>query len=81
MRSIIPCLAGLATLVGTAGAGDGAKDLWVARPVIRPEVPAGRTDSPNPIDAFLARGAAGRRGEAGRPGRSGHAPPPGDAQT
>lgn len=50
-------LAGLAILLGFAAAakaGDGAKDLWVAQPVVRPEVPAGRTDSPNPIDAFVA---------------------------
>ncbi|HZL55648.1 MAG TPA: DUF1549 and DUF1553 domain-containing protein [Bryobacteraceae bacterium] len=28
--------------------------LWVLRPVVRPEVPAGVTNSTNPIDAFVA---------------------------
>ncbi|HEV2972601.1 MAG TPA: DUF1549 and DUF1553 domain-containing protein [Pirellulales bacterium] len=28
--------------------------LWVLKPVVRPEVPAGLTQSPNPIDAFVA---------------------------
>ena len=35
--------------------GDEA-DLWVLRPVARPEVPAGLTASKNPIDAFIAAG-------------------------
>ena len=57
VRSIPRRLAGLVVLLVPAApalAADWPKDLWVARPVIRPEVPAGRTDSPNPIDAFLA---------------------------
>ena len=57
MRSISRCLAGLAVLLAPtipAVAADGAKDLWVLKPIARPEVPATRTDSPNPIDAFLA---------------------------
>lgn len=29
-------------------------DLWVLKPVVRPEVPAGVTQSTNPIDAFIA---------------------------
>jgi hypothetical protein len=29
-------------------------DLWSLQPVIRPDVPAAVTDSPNPIDAFVA---------------------------
>ncbi len=30
------------------------KTLWVLKPVVRPEVPAGVTQSTNPIDAFIA---------------------------
>jgi hypothetical protein len=30
-----------------------ASDLWVLKPVVRPEVPAGVTESGNPIDAFV----------------------------
>ena len=29
-------------------------DLWVLKPVVRPQVPAGVTKSTNPIDAFIA---------------------------
>ncbi|HZL33761.1 MAG TPA: DUF1549 and DUF1553 domain-containing protein [Tepidisphaeraceae bacterium] len=29
-------------------------DLWVMKPVVRPPIPAGLTDSTNPIDAFIA---------------------------
>src|SRR5207237_6330306 len=29
-------------------------NLWVLNPLARPDVPAGVTDSPNPIDAFIA---------------------------
>jgi hypothetical protein len=29
-------------------------DLWVLKPVVRPEIPTGLTSSPNPIDAFIA---------------------------
>jgi hypothetical protein len=29
-------------------------DLWVLKPVVRPQVPAGATKSTNPIDAFIA---------------------------
>ena len=29
-------------------------DLWVLKPVVRPQVPAGVTKSANPIDAFIA---------------------------
>ncbi len=31
-------------------------DLWALKPVVRPDVPAGLTSSPNPIDAFIAEG-------------------------
>ena len=49
------CLVGL--LAPPAGAnGDEAGGLWVLKPVARPEVPAGRTASSNPIDAFIAEG-------------------------
>src|SRR5437763_1498927 len=30
------------------------RDLWALKPVVRPPVPAGVTDSANPIDAFIA---------------------------
>jgi hypothetical protein len=29
-------------------------ELWVLKPVVRPDVPTGLTSSPNPIDAFIA---------------------------
>src|SRR5690242_2059178 len=29
-------------------------DLWVLKPVVRPDLPTGLTSSPNPIDAFVA---------------------------
>src|SRR5947209_14537529 len=35
-------------------AADKPADLWVLKPVVRPAVPAGLTDSQNPIDAFVA---------------------------
>jgi hypothetical protein len=31
-----------------------ATNLWVLQPVVRPDVPAGVTQSKNPIDAFIA---------------------------
>jgi hypothetical protein len=37
-----------------AAAPNQAADLWVLKPVIRPDVPTGVTGSPNPIDAFIA---------------------------
>jgi len=37
-------------------AGGEAPDLWALKPVVRPEVPTGLTESPNPIDAFIAAG-------------------------
>src|SRR5690348_7109321 len=30
------------------------KDLWVLKPVVRPEIPSDVTTSSNPIDAFIA---------------------------
>jgi Protein of unknown function (DUF1553)/Protein of unknown function (DUF1549) len=33
-------------------------DLWALKPVVRPDVPTGLTESPNPIDAFIAEGYA-----------------------
>src|SRR5438876_985115 len=41
----------LAVLCSTMLAGE---DLWVLRPVVRPDVPGGVTKSANPIDAFIA---------------------------
>jgi len=29
-------------------------DLWVLKPVVRPQLPAGATKTANPIDAFIA---------------------------
>jgi hypothetical protein len=47
----------VALLPPLAGAtGDEAEKLWVLKPVVRPETPAGRTVSSNPIDAFIAEG-------------------------
>ena len=59
MRSTFRRMASFATLLpllAPAGADDGANDLWVLKPVARPEVPTGRLGSPNPIDAFIAAG-------------------------
>ena len=45
----------VALLPPLAGAADDeAEELWVLKPVVRPEVSAGRTASSNPIDAFIA---------------------------
>lgn len=30
--------------------------LWALKPIVRPDLPAGLTGSPNPIDAFIAEG-------------------------
>jgi hypothetical protein len=30
--------------------------LWALKPIVRPDVPAGLTGSPNPIDVFIAEG-------------------------
>ena len=46
----------VALLPPLAGADDDAEGLWVLKPVVRPEVSAGRTVSSNPIDAFIAEG-------------------------
>ena len=46
--ALLPLLAG--------AADDEAEELWVLKPVVRPDVPAGLTASPNPIDAFIAEG-------------------------
>ncbi len=55
MRSIsrrLACLAAWLPLASPAVAGD----FWVAKPVVRPEIPASRSGSSNPIDAFIAEG-------------------------
>jgi hypothetical protein len=50
------CFVILLPLIARAGTDDGAEDLWVLKPVVRPEVPSGKTASSNPIDAFIAAG-------------------------
>src|SRR5689334_19121975 len=37
-----------------AGAQDRAARLWSLQPVVKPAIPAGVTESANPIDAFIA---------------------------
>ena len=37
-----------------AFSAENKKELWVLKPVVRPQVPAGLTKSTNPIDAFIA---------------------------
>ena len=52
----IACLVVLA-----APATDGnCSGLWALKPVVRPDVPAGLSGSPNPIDAFIAEGYAAK---------------------
>src|SRR5258706_1110533 len=46
-------VAGVVCITARAEANKSA-DLWVLKPVVRPETPAGVTQSPNPIDAFVA---------------------------
>ena len=67
----------VALLPPLAGAADDeAEELWVLKPVVRPEVSAGRTASSNPIDAFIAAEYEAEGPEAGRPGRQADAAPP-----
>ena len=49
-------IAGLALLstVSAAAQNKSELQLWVLKPVVRAEMPAGRTKSTDPIDAFLA---------------------------
>src|SRR5258707_6678575 len=61
MRYLIVCLAVLLACRSVSHAADkpvppeGKRpELWVLKPVVRPEVPAGLSSSPNPIDAFVA---------------------------
>src|SRR3979409_521216 len=61
IRHWILCLAALLAWMSVCwGAGkpvppEGKRpELWVLKPVVRPEIPAGLTSSPNPIDAFIA---------------------------
>lgn len=61
LPSVRPTLGRMACFVALlpllAGAVDGeAEELWVLKPVVRPEVAARRTVSANPIDAFIAEG-------------------------
>ena len=46
--ALLPILAG--------AADDKTEELWVLKPVVRPEASAGRTTSAKPIDAFIAEG-------------------------
>ena len=48
------CLAVLSSPPASPATNDKASDLWSFKPVLRPDVPAGLTASPNPIDAFIA---------------------------
>jgi hypothetical protein len=48
------CLVVLFYPLARSAAGDAATTLWALQPVARPEVPKGVTQSPNPIDAFIA---------------------------
>jgi len=53
MRWIVPSLVLLFT-VAAVSAPKKIADLWVLKPVVRPAVPVGVTNSKNPIDAFMA---------------------------
>src|SRR6476619_293940 len=44
----------LAVLALPSAAATRGGELWVLKPVVRPEVPVGVTSSGNPIDAFVA---------------------------
>lgn len=50
----ITCLVALFPALALSAAGGETADLWALKPVERPAVPAGLTDSANPIDAFVA---------------------------
>ena len=58
MRSPLVWMACFLVLPTTlAGAADGeSAELWILKPVVRPEVPPAKGGSPNPIDAFIAEG-------------------------
>ncbi len=45
-----------AVAIGSRTGDNRGATLWVLHAVVRPEVPVGATDSPNPIDAFVAAG-------------------------
>ena len=49
----ITCRVALFPARALSAAGGEAADLWALKPVERPAVPAGLTDSANPIDAFV----------------------------
>ena len=52
MRWIVPSLI-LLFSVAAVSAPKKIADLWVLKPVVRPAVPVGVTNSKNPIDAFI----------------------------
>jgi hypothetical protein len=55
-RWIAGLVAGLALLIAVSAAAQSKNEaqLWVLKPVVRTEMPAGLTKSTNPIDAFVA---------------------------
>jgi hypothetical protein len=57
--TLLGWMACLVVLATPPNGGERA-DLWVLKPVVRPNIPAGLTGSPNPIDAFIAEGYAAR---------------------
>jgi Protein of unknown function (DUF1553)/Protein of unknown function (DUF1549) len=56
LRASLVCIACIVVGLPSAApaAGDAASKLWVLKPLVRPDVPAGLPTSSNPIDAFLA---------------------------
>jgi len=54
LRRLPPALFLSAFVCITAFSAGNENELWVLKPVVRPAVPAGVTQSQNPIDAFLA---------------------------
>src|SRR5438876_6560882 len=50
----VVCLAVLYPLISSAATAPKKEaDLWVLKPVARPQIPAGATKSGNPVDAFI----------------------------
>ncbi|WP_254054063.1 hypothetical protein [Singulisphaera sp. GP187] len=79
MRSTLRWMACfIALLPPLAGAADDeAEELWVLKPVVRPESTARRTGVLNPIDAFVAEGY---EAEGLKPVGPADAPPSPDAR-
>ena len=51
LRLIVSTVFVLCFVAALSGA---KKDPWILKPVVRPQVPSGVTESKNPIDAFVA---------------------------